>query len=257
MVLGAPLMNEPELATLLPAFDELAPTLDSGDLVLFGGVSRFCRAIQRFSGCQWSHVALVARPRAGGPLLLWEATLGTDIADLVTHEISPGVHLYDLAHWIRHYGGETAIRKLKVERTDKLRLALLAFYYVARDRPFERNRLEFLRSVYDGPLGRNRREDPSSLFCSELVAEAYQRMGLLPASPPANEYAPRDFSSEAKRPLALQLGAMLSAEILVCRQVPVVDKPSNASPDRQQPGMLGRLRPGNRRHRERGDGRIE
>jgi hypothetical protein len=230
-------MSNPELATLLPAFDELAPSLDSGDLVLFGGVSRFCRAIQRFSGCQWSHVALVARPRAGGPLLLWEATLGTDIADLVTHEISPGVHLYDLVHWIRHYGGETAIRKLTVPRTDKLRLALLAFYYEARDRPFERNRLEFLRSVYDGPLGRNRREDPSSFFCSELVAEAYQRMGLLPAAPLANEYMPRDFSSQSKRPLALPPGVSLGPEVLVCRQVESVpgetDKGERNRGDRQ------------------------
>jgi hypothetical protein len=246
-------MDEPELATLLPAFDELAPSLDSGDLVLFGGESRFCRAIQRWTGCQWSHVALVARPRAGGPLLLWEATLGTDVADLVTHEISPGVHLYDLAHWIRHYGGETSIRQLTVERTNAMRLALLAFYYEARERPFERNRLEFLRAVYDGPLGRNRREDPSSFFCSELVAEAYQRMDLLPARPPANEYTPRDFSEECRRPLALPQGAELGPEVLVCRQVSVVDQPGEDSPDRQRPRLLGRLRPGSRRGRERGE----
>src|SRR5262245_4908376 len=221
-------MNEPELAALLPAFDELAPTLDSGDLVLFGGESRLSRAIKRLTNCRWSHVALVARPRAGGPLRLWEATLGTDIADLVTHEISPGVHLYDLAHWIRHYGGETAIRQLAVERTDAMRSALLAFYYVARDRPFERNRLEFLRAVYDGPLGRNRREDPSSFFCSELVAEAYQRMGLLPALPPANEYSPRDFSNECQRPLALPRGTSLGPEVLVCRQVEAAEEPTGA-----------------------------
>lgn len=244
-------MNEPELATLLPVFDELAPSLDSGDLVLFGGVSRFCRAIQRFSGCKWSHVALVARPRAGGPILLWEATLGTDIADLVTHEISPGVHLYDLAHWIRHYGGETAIRRLTVERTDKMRLALLAFYYEARDRPFERNRLEFLRSVYDGPLGRIRREDPSSFFCSELVAEAYQRMGLLPAAPPANEYSPRDFSEQCKQPLALQMGAALGPEVLVCRQVEAPEPAQDRAEEETRSRGPHRFRLGGRRGRDR------
>jgi hypothetical protein len=247
-------MNEPELAKLLPAFDELAPTLDTGDLVLFGGESRFCKAIKRFSGCRWSHVALVARPHAGGPLLLWEATLGTDIADLVTHEISPGVHLYDLAHWIRHYGGETAIRPLAALRTDAMRSALLAFYYEARDRPFERNRLEFLRAVYDGPLGRNRREDPGSFFCSELVAEAYQRMNLLPAAPPANEYTPRDFSSETTRPLALPQGAELGAEVLVCRQVQPSEQPADSTADGQRPRLRGRILPGRRRNRERGEG---
>lgn len=244
-------MDEPELATLLPAFDELAPTLDSGDLVLFGGDSRFCRAIQRFTGCRWSHVALVSRHRAGGPLMLWEATLGADIADLVTHEISPGVHLYDLAHWVRHYGGETAIRQLAVERTDAMRSALLAFYYVARERPFERNRLEFLRAIYDGPLGRNRREDPSSFFCSELVAEAWQRMGLLPARPPANEYTPRDFSDECQRPLALPQGATLGPEVLICRQVQSTEQP----PHDPGEGTHGARRPRliGRRRRERDD----
>jgi hypothetical protein len=99
-----------------------------------------------------------------------------------------------------------------------MRAALLAFYQEARGRPYERNRLELFRSVYDGPLGDNRKEDDTSFFCSELVAEAYQRMGLLPPNPPANEYTPHDFSSERKKPLPLQLGATLGPEVLVCQR---------------------------------------
>jgi hypothetical protein len=37
-------------------------------------------------------------------------------------------------------------------------------------------------------------EDLTSLFCSELVAEAYQRLGLLDESTPSNEFTPADFS---------------------------------------------------------------
>ena len=131
-----------------------------------------------------------------------------------------------------------------------VRLALLAFYYEARDRPFERNRLEFLRSVYDGPLGRIRREDPSSFFCSELVAEAYQRMGLLPDSPPANEYTPRDFSEQCKRPLALQMGAALGPEVLVCEQVEAADQPARRSGE-EGTSSRGRVGFGRRRNRNR------
>lgn len=210
-------MPEPETTTLLPAFDELRPTLDSGDILLFAGESRFSRGIKRLTGSHWSHSALVARHGAGGPPLLWEATLDTDLADVATHEVAPGVHLYDLEHWVRHYGGETAIRPLSVERTDAMRAALLAFYGEARGRPYERNRLELFRSVYDGPLGQNRTDDLTSFFCSELVAEAYQRMGLLAAAPPANEYTPHDFSSERAVPLPLLLGATLGPEVIVCR----------------------------------------
>lgn len=210
-------MNETETATLLPAFGDLRDNLDSGDILLFAGESRFSRTIKRLTGSHWSHSALVARPHAGGPLLLWEATLDTDLADITTHEIASGVHLYDLEHWIKHYGGETAIRKLRVERTEAMRAALLAFYQEANGRPYERNRLELFRAVYDGPLGRNRKEDRSSFYCSELVAEAYQRMGLLPTLPNANEYTPHDFSSERKKPLPLLLGATLEQEMLVCK----------------------------------------
>lgn len=206
-----------ELATLLPAFDAMRASLDSGDVLLFAGESRFSRGIKRLTRSHWSHAALVARP-IDGPPLLWEATLDTDLPDVATHQMAPGVNLYQLEHWIRHYAGETAIRLLRVERTESMRSALLDFYREASGRPYEHNRLELLRSVYDGPLGRNRKEGDASYFCSELVAEAYQRMGLLPASPPANEYTPGDFSSERAAALPLQRGARLEPEVLVCER---------------------------------------
>lgn len=40
------------------------------------------------------------------------------------------------------------------------------------------------------------KEDPGSgLFCSELTAAAYQRMGLLPGYPASNTYIPTDFAN--------------------------------------------------------------
>ncbi len=97
-----------------------------------------------------------------------------------------------------------------------MRSALLNFYDEARNRPYERNRLELLRSIYDGPLGRNRRIGNASYFCSELVAESYQRMGLLPERPLANEYTQAEFAEGWSLPL--QLGAMMGPEILVCEK---------------------------------------
>lgn len=209
-------MSAPTLATLLPAFDGLRNTLDTGDVLLFAGNSPLCRRIQRFTGSRWSHSALVARPHAKGPLLLWEATMAADLPDVATHEIGPGVRLFDLEQWLRYYGGETVIRPLRVERTPEMRGALLEFYHEARGRPYETSRMELFRSFYDGPLGANRSEDDNSYFCSELVAEAFQRMGLLPAAPAANEYTPRDFSTERRTPLPLQCGAVWGDEVLVC-----------------------------------------
>lgn len=58
-------------------------------------------------------------------------------------------------------------------------------------------------------LGRNN-EDLSSVFCSELVAAAYQRMDLLPVAPPSNDYTPVHFAGQ---PLPLRHGARLSSFI--------------------------------------------
>ena len=74
-------------------------------------------------------------------------------------------------------------------------------------------RLPDSKAAYDGPLGHNE-EDLSSLFCSELVAEAYQRIGLLTSAMPSNEYTPKDFAE--RRGLKLEkgkLGEEISVEI--------------------------------------------
>lgn len=57
--------------------------------------------------------------------------------------------------------------------------------------------------------------DLSRVFCSELVAATYQRVGLLGSYPPAFYYNPKDFSSEQTHPPGLHLlkSARLSHEV--------------------------------------------
>lgn len=52
-----------------------------------------------------------------------------------------------------------------------------------------------------------------SIFCTELIAETYMRMGLLPPAPPASAYLPLDFSERKKIPLLK--GASLGREVLL------------------------------------------
>lgn len=49
------------------------------------------------------------------------------------------------------------------------------------------------------------KHDLSRVFCSELVAAAYQRVGLLESYPPAFYYTPKDFSSEQQYPPGVHL----------------------------------------------------
>ncbi|MFO0878457.1 MAG: YiiX/YebB-like N1pC/P60 family cysteine hydrolase [Gemmataceae bacterium] len=209
-------LPRPTPGVIQPAFEELLPTLDTGDILLFGGSSPLSSWIKRLTRSRWSHVALVARAPTTRRLLLWEATLDTDLPDVATSLLAPGVNLYDLHEWVSHYADETAVRQLQIPRTVEMTRQLLDFYLEARGRPYERNRLQLLGALYDGPGGRNRQPDTSSFFCSELVAEAYQRLGLLPLVPPSSEYTPRDFSTERRAVLPLQQGASLGPELLLC-----------------------------------------
>lgn len=63
------------------------------------------------------------------------------------------------------------------------------------------------------------KDDLSRVFCSGLVAAAYQRAGLLESYPPAAGYSPKDFSSEQTNPPGVYLlrGARLSDEVYVRR----------------------------------------
>src|SRR5262245_52461 len=193
-------------------YDELLPLLDTGDIVLCAGKSRFSRAIRRATRGKWSHAALVLRPVPGGEVYLWEGNATADMVDLDTGEMAPGPRRVVFLDWLRKYNDETAVRRLLVGRTPAMLGALAAFREEMRGRPYERRRLELARSVLEGPLGTNRQEDLSSVFCSELVAASYQRMGLLPARPPSNEYTPKDFSTGRRPRLRLLLGARLAAE---------------------------------------------
>jgi hypothetical protein len=58
-----------------------------------------------------------------------------------------------------------------------------------------------------------RRRRYRSIFCTELIAETYMRMGLLPDTPPASAYLPLDFSERKKVPFLK--GASLGREILI------------------------------------------
>lgn len=58
-------------------------------------------------------------------------------------------------------------------------------------------------------------EDLSRVFCSELVAATYMRMGLLSSYPGAESFNPTDFSTENESALYLRQNASLSPEIFL------------------------------------------
>ena len=187
-------------------YDQMRPLLQTGDIVLFSGKGPISTGIKFATGSKWSHVGMVFVLPEYDFVCIWESTTLSSITDLDTNKAKKGVQLVPLRERVNQYQGEIAVRKLQgvdlnavaLNRLNQLRKELSA-------RPYEQNKIELIKSAYDGPLGLNQ-ACLSSLFCSELVAEAYQRLGLIDEFSPSNEYTPADFSKSSVSLLRGSLG---------------------------------------------------
>ena len=193
-------------------------SLQTGDLLLFSGKGFASAGIKWLLGSTWSHVGLVVRPAGHDARpLLWEATPCTDLVDVITGRPAGGARLVSLHARLDTFPGAVAVRRLS-KRLDALQRA--RFARVLRQlhgRPYEKRWLELLLAVSERiDLSR---ENLTTLFCSELVAETYQRIGLLDdvaqGGLPSNEYTPRHFS--AAHDLPLRQGFALDPEVRLDR----------------------------------------
>ncbi len=171
--------------------------LRTGDVVLFSGKGGISAGIKWATFSRWSHVGMVLVLPEYDFVCLWESTTLSSIADVATGEHRKGVQLVPLSARVREYKGDIAIRQLKNVQFDAADIhSLMKLRKKLARRPYEKSKLELIRAAYDGPFGKNT-EDLSSLFCSELVAEAYQELDLVNAKKkPSNEYTPADFSQK-------------------------------------------------------------
>jgi hypothetical protein len=199
------------------SYADLRSGLKTGDILLFSGKGGISDGIKFFCGSKWSHVAMVYRILDGleDSVFCWESTTLSNIPDAETGKLTKGVQRVELSERLERCfaaGYEVSVRKLNQKLDMNMLKALDDFRRKISGRPYEKNRLELIKSAYDGWLGQNK-EDLSSLFCSEMVAEAYQRMGLLPETISSNEYTPKDFSDERK--LSLLEGYSMNPEIRI------------------------------------------
>jgi len=188
------------------------PALKTGDIALFSGKGPISQAIKKGSRSNWSHVAMVVVTKHPRMVLLYQSTTLTKAKDLSSGEPVEGVQINRFSDVVDTYPGEVAIRHLDMDLTPSRVDAFQSLYAEMQGRPYEKSRVELIKAMYDGPMGRNT-EDLSSMFCSELVAEVYQRWEILPDNVPSNEYIPKDFSTEES--LELLGGATLGDEWVI------------------------------------------
>jgi hypothetical protein len=201
----------------MASYRAIRDSLKTGDIVFFSGKGAIPSIIKLFSGGKWSHVGMVLRLEEFDDIvLIWESTASIKVSDLETYTATKGVQLVALCQRVRTYNGEINVRQLNKPVTPEMLCKLAACRKALCSKPYEKSEMELLKAVYDRIGGASSGEDLSSLFCSELIAEAYQVMGLLPEYPeglPSNEYTPMDFSSHRK--LELKQGYALGPEIAI------------------------------------------
>jgi hypothetical protein len=194
------------MATLHHYNETMRAGLKTGDIVLFSGKGGASAGIKWATFSRWSHVGMVVVLPEYDLVTVWESSTLATIADMDTRAPNKGVQLVPLSARLEQYDGEIAVRQLmNVEFAQDDIRALMRLRRELAGRRYEEDRIQLVRAAWDHAFGRNT-EDLSSLFCSELVAEAYQRLGLLGEDKPSNEYVPADFSD--KRQLKLLRGAL-------------------------------------------------
>lgn len=175
--------------------DDAAAIAHTGDIWLFKGSKVADRAIRAATNSPVNHVGM-AIAIDDLPPLMWHAELGRSLPDVWTGEHQRGTQLHKLVDavrvWSDKYGQEAWMRPIDIEVTREQEDAVLRTINELNGRAFPRT-----RSLAKGwVLGRARRRTTvENLFCAEVVAITYERMGLLGEKRPPNWYDPGKFWS--------------------------------------------------------------
>lgn len=193
-------------------YSDIRDSLNTFDLILFSGRGFVSSVIKVCSRSKFSHVGVVIKKedirfrdaefRDGG-VILFESTILGNNRDIFFNEHKRGVQFVYFSDKIKNYKGNVYIRQIKIKEEDKegMILKLNEFALEVENREYERSKLELLFSCI--PFLKLH-ENLNTLFCSELVAELYQRIGLLPDYIQSNSYTPNSFSKD----LPLEFGKL-------------------------------------------------
>jgi hypothetical protein len=193
--------------------DEAAHMAHTGDVWLFTGRKLADRAIRAATNSPVNHVAMVLAVDDLPPLL-WHAELGRAAVDVWVGRPQRGAQLHRLTDavttWVHRYGQRAYFRQLHPAITTAMEDAALLAIDDLNGRHFPTTS-KLARHWLQGRVRRS--ASMEQLYCAEIVATTYERMGLLDARRPVNWYDPGKFWSGDR--LELLGGARLGPEIAV------------------------------------------
>lgn len=198
-----------ELAAVLPQ-------IQTGDIFVFHCDALESRAIDIVTDSWFSHAAMAIVHPETGQRLIWQTDPGAIVEDPLTHSSHTGAQLGDLADAVNQtaktWGDQPYWRALRWTRPTDFDAVVATAISALEKTPYPSD----LAMVLDYLLGRQDvANSDGTMFCSQLIAATYQRIGLLGEEHPSNHYRPKDFSSETGAQLSLEAGAELATEVEV------------------------------------------
>ena len=203
---------------ILDTFKEIKSQLQTGDLILHSSSHLTSLGTKMITQSEYTHVAMILIMKDADEILVYQSANQPCAVDYYDKTMKSGVQVNSLDEHVKNYEGKMWIRRLEIQRTPNMLSELEKFRKTVEGRSYEESFLEKSKSAIDFILPENK-ENLSSIFCSELIAEAYQSMGILQKNEEggqsSNEYVPKDFAKDNDSKLHLQLGARLGEEILI------------------------------------------
>ena len=195
------------------SYERLEPTVRTGDVFLFHGESSVSKGVEKATRSRFSHAAMVIRPHLSRRPMLWQTGPKFLVKDQLTLSNHGGAQLGDLHDVLIFMGqprfGDTPYcRKLNIKRTPEFEKMAMLIVSDIDGRKFPKM-TQMARQYAAGTKMRS--ESDRTLFCAELVAETFMRLGVLFLHPPPNAYSPKHFS-EQYHSLPLRHGAWFEPE---------------------------------------------
>lgn len=173
---------------------DLIPDFKTGDLLLFHGAESMSEFNEFLERTEWSHVAMVVIIKGIEYPLLWESTTLDNIEDIHFHDKKDGPKVVPLLDRIKTYKGYQAYRKLDIKRTEEMVMPLYSYLFEVHGVGIP-TLWKSIVEVVEGKLLHKTVTD-KKIFCSELIATSFMKMGLLPETIVPNSFMPKDFSSK-------------------------------------------------------------
>eukprot|EP01101_Sappina_pedata_P010584 TRINITY_DN66_c0_g1_i1.p1 TRINITY_DN66_c0_g1~~TRINITY_DN66_c0_g1_i1.p1 ORF type:complete len:288 (-),score=102.72 TRINITY_DN66_c0_g1_i1:59-922(-) len=197
-------------------FHDIEHNFGTGDIILSRGTEAFSLIIRKGTMSTWSHAAMIVKDpspqvrqafKIDSEPFLQEKVFIFE-SDTVTHDgrQGGGTQMVPFRKWlessIEEYGESYLVvyRHLQCpqEFQDKLYSEVFPeldpWLISMANLGYESSRSQLVRSA----IHVNKSEDLTSVFCSELVAAALKHLGILRKDRNANNYVPRDFTSDQR-----------------------------------------------------------